>query len=145
MVYHTPSWSPALAGPLAPAESIPHCRSMPAPQILHAPAPRSESPVVALARWAARARPSLMLRLAQVGIGAAALVLVLDWRRWPAAAGLLAAGLLGVWGVVEHHAPEPHTKPVTAAEQALVLLGVVLAAAAGFGLFFWILGPAPTF
>lgn len=116
---------------------------MPPPQVLRSH--HSESPVPALARWAALARPGLMLRLAQFGIGAAALVLVLDWRRWPAAAGLLAAGLLGVWGVVEQNAPEPHPTPVTVAERVLVVLGVVVAAAAGFGLFFWILGPAPTF
>jgi len=118
---------------------------LPVPAPDPAPTTRSQSPVRAVAGWALRARPVVLLRLAQAGLGGAALVLVLDWRRWPVAAALLAAGLVGAWGVVERAADVPHSGPITLLEGLLVGLGVVLAAAAGFGLFFWILGPAPTF
>lgn len=102
-----------------------------------------ESLYSGITRWAAHASTPMLGFLVVAGLPGAAAVLLLDWRRWPFAAILLTAAMVGGWGLVEQRAAHPLSAPVRLAESLLALLGMLLAAGAALGFFFGFLGPAP--
>ncbi|HEX9894784.1 MAG TPA: hypothetical protein VGA78_12720 [Gemmatimonadales bacterium] len=105
--------------------------------------PEAESVYAAVTRWAGHASLRLLTLFTTIGFGGAALVLLVDWRRWPLAGLLLGAGAIGTWGIVEQRAHRPHSRMVNAAEWTLAVVGTLIAMLAALGLFFWAMGPAP--
>lgn len=74
-------------------------------------------------------------------VGIVVLLLAREW--YPLAFGLGSAGLLAGWGLLRHHEPSPAPLALRGLEWLLVLLAVGAALIAGFGGFFWMMGPAP--
>jgi O-antigen/teichoic acid export membrane protein len=73
-----------------------------------------------------------------------ALGLLLLAREWyPLAFGVGGAALLAGWGLLRHHEPVPAPRTLRGLEWLLISLAVGAALIAGFGGFFWLMGPAP--
>ena len=102
-----------------------------------------ESLHAGITRWAGRADATVLALLAILGTGGAAVMLTVDWRRWPLAAMLLSVSAVGTWGLVEQKTARPHSRLVIAAEWLLAGLGGAAAAMGALGILFWLLGPAP--
>ena len=102
-----------------------------------------ESLYSGITRWAAHASVPMLGFLVAAGLPGAAVILLLDWRRWPFAAILFTGATVGAWGLVEQRAAHPHSVPVRLTESLLAVLGMLLAAGAALGFFFGFLGPAP--
>jgi len=70
-------------------------------------------------------------------------VLLLDWHQWALAGLLLSATSIGVWGLIEHWAAQPHSRLVALTEHLLAGLGCAVGFAAALGFLLRLLGPAP--
>ena len=93
--------------------------------------------------WASHARQRLLAGIAFAGIVGGAALLLIDWRHVPFAGLLLTGGAVGAWGLIEQRALVPHSMPITIAQGLLVALGIIAAIVGGFGVLFWVMGPAP--
>jgi hypothetical protein len=80
---------------------------------------------------------------AGLGVPAALGLLRLDREFYPLAFGLGGTALLAGWGLLRHHEPVPAPRTVRGLEWLLVALAIGAALIAGFGGFFWLMGPAP--
>ncbi|HEY8259464.1 MAG TPA: hypothetical protein VIG08_17530 [Gemmatimonadales bacterium] len=96
-----------------------------------------------LTGWASHAHQRLLIGLVAAGIVAAGVILVIDWRRVPISGLLLTVSAVAGWGLLEQRAATPHSALVAATQTILVVLGTIAAVIAGFGLLFWVMGPAP--
>lgn len=96
-----------------------------------------------LTGWASRAPQRLLGGLVAAGIVAAGVILAVDWRRFPVSGLLLTVSAVAAWGLLEQRATAPHSALVATTQTILVVLGTVTAVVAGFGLLFWVMGPAP--
>jgi hypothetical protein len=93
--------------------------------------------------WASHARHAVLAALAVTGLIGAGAVLLIDWHRLPLALFLTTGTTIGVWGLVEQRAHVPHSTAITLSQRVLVVAGTIAAALGGFGLLFWVMGPAP--
>lgn len=105
--------------------------------------PRHPSVYDGIARWASHARQRVLVGVTGAGVVAAAALLIDDWHRLPVAAALLTASAVGGWGLLEQLAPTSHSAMITVGQALLVVLGTIAAIVGGFGLLFWVMGPAP--
>lgn len=102
-----------------------------------------ESLHAGITRWAGQADRTLLALLGGIGASGALVILLVDWRGWPAAGLLISVGAVGTWGLVEQRAVLPHSRLVRVVEALLAVIGGAAAAVATLGILFWLLGPAP--
>ena len=105
--------------------------------------PRHSSLYGGITGWASHAQQRILAFLALGGIVAWAGLLVVDWRKAPAAGILLTLSAVAAWGLVEQRAANPHSVFIRVAQVLLTMLGTITAVMGGFALLFWILGRAP--
>ena len=105
--------------------------------------PLHESIFDAITRWASLAPGHLLAFLLWTGTHGAIGVILIDARRWPAAAPMIAAAALGGWGLLERRASAGRILRIVALEWVLVLLGTAAVLITAFVVLFWLMGPAP--
>lgn len=102
-----------------------------------------ESLHAGIIRWACQADRTLLALLAGIGTTGTLVIMLVDWRVWPAAGMLLSVGMVGSWGLVDQQAGSPHSRLVRVVAALLATIGGGAAALAALGILFWLLGPAP--
>jgi hypothetical protein len=105
--------------------------------------PQHPSVYDGIVRWASHARKRVLAGITAAGIVAAAALLIDDWRSLPIAGAFLTLSAVGGWGLLEQLTATPHSALTTAGQVLLVVLGTIAAIIGGFGLLFWVMGPAP--
>lgn len=96
-----------------------------------------------LTNWASHAHQRVLAAITAMGLIAGGALLVYDVRRVPIAGLLLTMSAVAGWGLLEQRSATPHSPLIAATQKLLVVLGTIAAIIAGFGLLFWVMGPAP--
>ena len=99
---------------------------------------QAESLYAFVTRTASNAPIRRLLELLVAAAAIAAGILVTGPQRWPVAAAAGAIAAIALWGIAAHRGPGGLTR---AAQGLLLVVGWLLAIAAGVGLLFWVLGP----
>jgi hypothetical protein len=100
-----------------------------------------ESLYALITRAASQARTRTLLLLLVLAVVSPVLLLITAVEYWPMALFFGSLGTIALWGLLAHAPGRYSPTLVRGLQRALVALGSLLAFAAGFALFFWLLGP----